>query len=194
MVLLAGFSGLRLGEVLGLAVRHVDLLHGTVLVERQLQEIAPTGEQMFTVPKSDASRRTIALPTVVAHALRTHIEAMTDAGPDSLLFTGAHGRPLRRHVWHTEWDEALKALGYPTLRFHDLRHSALTLYAATGATLAELQAHAGHATVDAALRYQHATRDRAAALASLVDKVIEADATSHSENVRAMNAPSEAAG
>ena len=29
MVLLAGFCGLRLGEVLGLAVRHIDLVHGS---------------------------------------------------------------------------------------------------------------------------------------------------------------------
>lgn len=101
---------------------------------------------------------------------------MANAGPDSLLFTGDRGGPLRRHVWHGEWKAAREALGLPKLAYHDLRHSALTLYAATGATLAELQAYAGHATVDAALRYQHATHDRAVDLVALIDKAIAADA------------------
>jgi integrase len=194
MVLLAGFCGLRLGEVLGLAVRHVDLLHNTLTVDRQLQEVAPSGAQVFAEPKSDAGRRVIPLPAVVADALRGHLEAMADAGPTSLLFTGDRGGPLRRHVFHTEWATARKTTGLTGLRFHDLRHSALTLYAATGATIAELQAHAGHSTADAALRYQHATKDRARALAELVDKVIEADAEAASGGVRAINAPSGAAG
>jgi integrase len=65
----------------------------------------------------------------------------------------------------------------PRLAFHDLRHSALTIDAEAGATLAELQAHAGHSTVDAALRYQHATQDRAVALAAAVDVLINLDST-----------------
>lgn len=125
MVLLAGICGLRLGEILGLAVRHVDLLHGTLLVERQLQEI--NSQQEFSSPESEAGRRTIQLPRFVADSLSSHIEGVHDAGPELLLFTGPKGGPLRRHVLHGEWDAARQALGYPTLRFHDLRHSALTL-------------------------------------------------------------------
>ena len=42
------------------------------------------------------------------------------------------------------------------LRFHDLRHGALTESARHGATLAELMALGGHSTNQAALRYQQA--------------------------------------
>jgi integrase len=48
--------------------------------------------------------------------------------------------------------------------WHALRHFGLTAYAQTGATLAEIQARAGHSTVHAAMRYQHAA-DRDAELA-----------------------------
>lgn len=65
-----------------------------------------------------------------------------------------------------------------------LRHSALSLYVATGATIAELQAHAGHASPEAAMRYQHATEDRSTALAALVDKVIAADEPESTAEVR----------
>ncbi len=190
MVLLAGFLGLRLGEVLGLAVRHVDLLHGTVTVERQLQEAGKTGEQIITSPKSDKGRRVLPMPAMVAAELKAHLERMGDRrqDPDAFLFTGAKGGPLRRYVWQTEWTKARTKAGHSTLRFHDLRHSALTLYAATGATIAELQAHAGHASPEAAMRYQHATQDRATALAALVDKVIAADEAEPTADVRAINA------
>lgn len=176
MVLLAGFCGLRLGEVLGLANRHVDLLHGTVTVERQLQEIGRNGAQVFSEPKTAKGRRTVPLPGTVATALRFHLENHSaGGGPDGLLFTGAKGGPLRRAVWNTEWATARAAVGLGSLRYHDLRHSALTLLAASGATIAELQAHAGHASPAAAMRYQHATHDRAQVLAELVQRAIASD-------------------
>ena len=46
------------------------------------------------------------------------------------------------------------------LHFHDLRHTANTLAAATGASTRELMHRMGHGSSAAALRYQHATRDR----------------------------------
>ena len=51
------------------------------------------------------------------------------------------------------------------LRFHDLRHPSLTWAAAQGATIAELMHRAGHASPHAAMLYQHATKDRAHAVA-----------------------------
>jgi len=51
------------------------------------------------------------------------------------------------------------------LHLHDLRHTGLTLAAATGTTTAELMHRAGHASANAALRYQHATKDRDRVLA-----------------------------
>jgi Phage integrase family len=41
------------------------------------------------------------------------------------------------------------------LRFHDLRHTAATLAAASGTSLKALMARIGHASAAAALRYQH---------------------------------------
>lgn len=51
------------------------------------------------------------------------------------------------------------------LRFHDLRHGALTEAARHGATLAELMALGGHSTSHAAMRYQQAASQRLAELA-----------------------------
>jgi hypothetical protein len=50
------------------------------------------------------------------------------------------------------------------------------LAAATRATTAELMHRAGHASADAALRYQHATQDRDRILAEALDKVVNPEA------------------
>jgi integrase len=54
-------------------------------------------------------------------------------------------------------------------RFHDLRHSGLTWTATT----AELMHRGGHASPAAAQRYQHATRDRDAAIAAALARLAE---------------------
>ena len=69
------------------------------------------------------------------------------------------------------WNKARATINREDLHFHDLRHTGLTLAAATGATTAELMRRAGHASPDAALRYQHATLERDFLLASKLDGI-----------------------
>jgi integrase len=59
------------------------------------------------------------------------------------------------------------------LRFHDLRHTCNTLTAATGASTRELMHRMGHSSATAALRYQHATKERDAVVAAALDELIE---------------------
>ncbi len=172
LVLLAGFVGLRVGELLGLERRHVDLLHGTVTVEQQEQQLI-TGELVIVSPKTDAGVRTLALPPFLVRELDAHLGRFTGAGTGARVFPGQHGGPLRRHVLAKHWDKARRRVGLPSgFRFHDLRHTANTLTAAAGASTKELMHRMGHASSEAALRYQHATWDRdhelAAALHALV--------------------------
>ena len=53
------------------------------------------------------------------------------------------------------------------------RHVANTLTAASGASTKELMHRMGHASPEAALRYQHATRDRDAAIAAVLGTLID---------------------
>jgi integrase len=73
---------------------------------------------------------------------------------------GITGIPLTANVLQTAWQRARTKVGRPDLRLHDLRHTGLTLAAATGATTVELMHRAGHSSSVAAMRYQHATKDR----------------------------------
>ncbi len=75
------------------------------------------------------------------------------------------GGPLRLHVLQKAWSTARVAIGRPDLHLHDLRHTGATFTAIVGATTKELMARLGHASPDAALRYQHATSQRDASIA-----------------------------
>jgi integrase len=169
-VLLAAWCQLRRGEVLGLQRRDIDLLHGTVRIERAL--VRPThGPVLVGPPKTAAGQRTLAVPSNVLPALRDHLERFVAPEPGSWLFVAEDGGPMVPSTLDRVWQRARRAIGRRDLFFHDLRHSGLTWAAASGASVAELMRRGGHANPRAALRYQHATEDRdraiAEALASL---------------------------
>lgn len=170
IILLATWCQLRRGELLGLRRRDVDALRESLRVE-QSRTFTREGRSIVKEPKSAAGRRTLAIPTNVLTAIGDHLERFTASHPDALVFTGKTGVPLTAGVLQKAWAKARESIGRSDLHLHDLRHTGLTLAAATGATTAELMHRAGHASANAALRYQHATTDRdrvlAAALAEL---------------------------
>jgi integrase len=101
-----------------------------------------------------------------------HLERFTVAEADALLFTTEAGAPLTASVLQRAWSKARLMVGRPDLHLHDLRHTGLTLAAATGATTAELMHRAGHSSAAAALRYQHATQDRDRVLAHALEALV----------------------
>jgi integrase len=179
LVLLAGFVGLRLGETLGLQRRDINLKHGTITVDRQLQELEDASF-LFIPPKTQAGRRTLAVPPPVADELESHLRSWVATEPDALLFTGVKGGPLRRNVWYGVWHRAVGSSSLSAgFHFHDLRHTANTLAAATpGVSTKDLMYRMGHSSGRAALLYQHATTRKDAEIASAVGAFAQRPSTS----------------
>lgn len=183
VVVLAAWCGLRRGEILGLRRRDVDLLHGTLTVA-QAQQQMNDGSIVFGPPKTDAGRRTVAVPSNAMARLEDHMDRFVTVGPDSLLITGQKGGSLRPHVLQSAWKKAREAVGRPDLHLHDLRHTGNTWAAATGASTRELMARMGHANPSAALRYQHATADRDRAIADALAGLAEQASVTELDSVR----------
>jgi len=175
-VLLAATTGLRFGELAGLRESHLDLPRRRLTVAVQLLTLED-GSQVERAPKTAAGRRTIALPPHLVTILKGHLATYGKGNPESYLFTGPQGEPLRHRPWNYRWDRARTAAGLPEVHFHDLRHAALTLLAQNGATLAELMSHAGHATPAAAIRYQRVAEGRADILAERLSAAWATSAT-----------------
>jgi integrase len=169
MVLLAAWLGLRFGEVTELRRRDIDLAGGTVRVERAVSRTR--GGLHVGDPKTEAGRRTIALPPHLTAPVRQHLARHVAASPDALLFPSPAGRQLAPSSVYEWWYPARQAAGRPDLRFHDLRHTGATLAASTGATLAELMHRLGHSTPAMAMRYQHAAADRDRAIATALSEI-----------------------
>jgi integrase len=170
-VLLAAFVGLRKGELLGL--RRCDLeLDSRQLTVAQQRQLDRHGAHLVGPPKTEAGRRTITIPAAIVPDLRAHLLKYAQPAADGYVFTGFRGDALAPHVLHQRWSSARGSLGLDHLHFHDLRHLAGTLTASTGAGTKELMHRLGHASPQAALRYQHATRERDTAIADAIDRAI----------------------
>jgi Phage integrase family len=113
-------------------------------------------------PKSEAGKRSVAIPDVVLADLRDHLGQLSEVGQDGLVFVGPKGGRLRRRNFHRLLTKALTDAKVvdEDVHFHDLRHTGNALAAATGASTKELMARMGHSSIRAALIYQHASRSR----------------------------------
>jgi integrase len=175
-VLTAAFAGLRFSELAALTRRDVDMLHRTITVERQLERVsAATAEHLgiererFGPPKTDAGYRTLAMPGPLVAEMEDHLARFAAPGADGLVFVGPLGGSLDRSNFRRAWGTARSAAGLPEgFRFHDLRHTHMTTAAESGASTKELMRRLGQSSPAAALRYQHATDRRDAAIAEAV--------------------------
>jgi integrase len=164
---------LRRGELLGLERRDVDLEAGELRVERTRQGLE-NGQVVVGPPKTEAGRRSISVPPHLLSVVVDHLDQFTGQAQDAPLFTGVKGGPLRAFMLHNSWNLARTAIGLEHLHFHDLRHSGNPWAAATGASTRELMVRMGHSSSTAALRYQHATRDRDRAIAEALSALASA--------------------
>ncbi len=167
---LGAWCQLRIGEVLELRRRNVT--PEQIAVEQGVTFVE--GQAVVDDPKTPAGVRTIAVPPHLAPAVRAHLLAHTNEGPDGLLFplrpgeqTHMHRRTLGGYLHRAVVQSTLP----DTFSFHALRHSGLTWAGQQGATIAELQTRAGHTTPAMVARYQHATAERDRALAERLSEM-----------------------
>lgn len=90
------------------------------------------------------------MPSFVARSLAVHIDLYALLGPEGLVLPSADGQPMRRSNFRRRvWEPATSELGMTGFRFHDLRHTAATLAAASGTSLKALMARIGHSSAAA---------------------------------------------
>ncbi len=170
VVPLAVWCQLRRGEILGLHRADIDFNNGAIHIERS-RTFSRNGTSIVKTPKTRSGRRVIAVPDTVLEILATHFDQFVAPEEDAFLFTSPRGSLITATALQRAWTTARVRAGRVDLHLHDLRHTGLTLAAATGATTAELMHRAGHASPDAALRYQHATRDRDRVIAIALNRI-----------------------
>lgn len=171
LVLVAGWCGLRFGELAGLQRRDIDLKDRVIRVATVFAQ-SDRGAPRRKEPKTEAGRRPVAVPKPLVPVLEDHLDRFAEPGPEGLVFVGPRGGMLRRQNWATVWSTACTKAGVDGATLHDLRHAAGTMAAQAGATARELQRRLGHATPAAAHRYQHAAELRDKEVAKKLGKMM----------------------
>src|SRR5574340_170285 len=156
-------TGLRQGELLGLKWSDLDWVSRRLSVQRQLQRFRQRG-LVFTPPKSDAGRRSVLLSLGTIKRLRSHhvIQSYEKlfAGErwqeSNLLFPSPLGTPMEPRNLFRVYKSLLRQAGLPSIRFHDLRHTAATLMLQQGIHPKVVQERLGHSDIALTLNtYSH---------------------------------------
>ncbi|MFT4085006.1 MAG: tyrosine-type recombinase/integrase [Nocardioides sp.] len=181
-IVLAAFAGMREGEIFELRRSDIEPISGSISVTRKIEKdpdpkadgaCADCG-RVIGPPKTERGIRTVHLPPEFLPLLRAHLLAHTAPGANGLLFPGERKDHMSARYLLDRYKVAREAADRPDLTIHGLRHSALTLAGQHGATAAELQARAGHASQAAMAIYQHATVDRDRQLAERLGTTVAA--------------------
>ncbi|MGV9871971.1 tyrosine-type recombinase/integrase [Streptomyces cellulosae] len=172
LVLLGATTGLRPGELFGLQLRHVDLLHATVSVEQQIQQTAKHGVYVCP-PKTARSHRTVPLPRMAVDAMKAHLRDFPADGPESWIFTAPQGGPVvYTHFMDGSWRPACAKAGIPKgTGPHALRHHYASLLIKHGESVKTVSERLGHTNAAMTLDiYTHLWPDSEERTRAAVDK------------------------
>ena len=146
-------TGLRQAELLGLRWRDIDLDMCSISVSQVLYKRKGICE--FKEPKTEHSRRRVAMTPKLALFLRGYREERErlyhELGKpltlDGLVFTGVEGKPIDPGVLSHNFARIVKRAGLEGVRFHDLRHTFVSLMLLRGAKPKVISEALGHSSV-----------------------------------------------
>jgi integrase len=199
-VLLKLSTGLRMGELLGLRWREIDLNARSIALQQQLQWLDGHGYVMRTV-KSHRSRRPVSIDADLVDVLRTHKarqnEVRLQAGdlwqPSDLVFANELGKFLTPDQVRRALFRALRDAGLPRIRPHDLRHTHASVLLRLRTPMKVVQERLGHSSYAiTADIYSHVAPDlqeQAAGVFGAALRTHQSDSGASANDVRTAGSP-----
>ena len=176
-VLLAGWCGLRRGELFALTRGDIAAECSTVRIDKGV--VLVNRRYVSGPPKTRESKRTVTVPTHLRSMIKQHLREHVGAAKSALLFPDpVTGSFYTEGRFRGPFFAAREAIGHPGLHFHDLRHFGGVMAAVAGATTREVMDRLGHTTSSAAMRYEHVAAGRADTLAARLSALARVDGSS----------------
>lgn len=166
LALLALSTGLRRGELFGLEWSHVDLSKNALSVQQASQYIPGEGLKA-KCPKTEESKRVVAVPEAVTELLRQHKAEQNKSRlkqgaiwqSSDRIFTTWDGRPMHPDSFNNWLRKFIADNNLPHISPHSFRHMSATFALAQGINLKSVSARLGHArTSTTADIYSHALK------------------------------------
>lgn len=179
-VYIAGIVGLRVGEVCALQRQDIDTINHIIHVRHSMMEVYKNGHRHIelSTPKTTTSIRDASYPESLNKQIELHLDTYVKPEPDAQVFTGQTGSLLAPQSLKNAWNKAKERTGITGIWFHDLRKTALTRMVEAGATVGEVMAQAGHASIDVASQYQKQSQSHHQKVMESLDTMI----TEHKSN------------
>jgi integrase len=165
----------------------VDFAARQVIVEEEMQRVKDdvTGRSSLQRldTKSETSNRTIKLPPFLLDALAAHRDQQRQFAEDrhaagqrwadrGLVFCTKFGNPFDGPNVTKYFQAHLNRVGLPHLRFHDLRHSAVSFMAAEGVPVEVARAILGHSDARLTMNvYRHILDEEHERAAEAIGKI-----------------------
>ena len=159
-IILTIFTGVRLGELMGLEWQDVDFRNGIISINRSSQYLSDMG--VFTkVPKTESSIREIAIPEFIISLLEEYKLWYEDQKSlygelwtnSDRLFVQADGKPMHPSSISKWFIKYVSTIGLPVINFHGLRHTNASLLVAQNVDIAVVSARLGHAQISTTLDF-----------------------------------------
>lgn len=173
-IILSLFTGIRLGELLGLKFEDIDFENKTITIRRTLNRLKvfdnPTKKTDIIIgePKTNKAKRTIPLQDFLIPLLKTHktrvlTERLKVANlyeNDSFVICNEFGKFVEPTTYQKFFKNMLKKAGIQDTNFHTLRHTFATRALENGFDVKVLADILGHADASTTLnKYAHALPD-----------------------------------
>lgn len=179
-VMLCAYYGFRRSEVVGLKWRSVDFDKRTITIAETLQQ--NTGGNYTDKPKTESSYRTLPLLDKVYDALKAHRTAQEERKAlmgnyytvSDYVCTRGNGEVITPNYLSKTFHGVISKSTLPTIRLHDLRHSAASNLIANGMPIVDVQEWLGHANASTTLDiYSHANKSAKENIAKAVQTMID---------------------
>ena len=153
-IILTIFTGVRLGELMGLEWQDIDFKTGIVSINRSSQYLSDKG--VFTkTPKAESSIREVAIPDFVVSLLEEYKlwydEQKAIVGDfwheSNRLFVQDNSKPMHPDTVSKWFVKFVQKIGLPYLNFHGLRHTNAALLISQQVDVATVSARLGHAQI-----------------------------------------------
>lgn len=152
-VVLCLYTGLRIGELLAVVWKDIDLKRGLIFVNKTCHDLkSDNGFKRITdEPKTESSKRVIPLPK----QLLPHLRRLKRSGKGEYVVS-AGGKPVTIRSYQRSFAYLLKKIKVPHKGFHSLRHTFATRAIECGMDVKTLSEILGHKNATITLnRYAH---------------------------------------